>query len=133
MPERYEAGTLFTPAIASLCAGVNYIENIGIDNIHAHTMRLTTRIEDILSSFSDVKIYGAENGIITFNKGNFNSSDISQYLNKCDIATRAGYHCAPLIHQKMGTQGSGAVRISVSYFNTLKECDELYKAMKSII
>ena len=132
MPERYEAGTLFTPAIVSLFSGIKYIESVGIDNIQSHIDGLTKRIEDVLSSCPDIKIYGAENGIITFNKGNISSTDMSYLLNKSNIATRGGYHCAPLVHKKLGTHLSGAVRVSVSYFNTIKDCDKLYKAIRSI-
>ena len=132
MPERYEAGTLFTPAIASLYAGIKFIDDIGIDNVCWHIESLTQRTREILDSFSNISVLGAENGIISFNKKDYSSAEISHLLNKSNIATRAGYHCAPLIHEKLGTKDSGAVRVSLSYFNTTKECDALYKAIKSI-
>ena len=132
LPERYEAGTLFTPAIASLWAGIGYITDVGIDNISSRIELLTQRVKDILLSFDNITIYGAENGIISFNVGNYPSSYISELLNDNNIATRSGFHCAPLIHRKLGTEKRGAVRISLSYLNTQKECDLLYKALKLI-
>jgi selenocysteine lyase/cysteine desulfurase len=133
LPERYEAGTLNTPAIVSLCAGIDYIEKIGIENIQKHLGALTLRITDILSSTPYVNVHGAENGIVSFNIGTLNSSLVSEHLNKYGIATRSGYHCAPLVHKKMGTEKSGAVRISLSYLNSINECDQLYHALKALI
>ena len=133
LPERYEAGTLFTPAIAGLCAGVEYIESIGINEIRLHIDQLTERIWEMLSSLNGINIYGAENGIISFNKSDYSSAAISEHLNKHGIATRSGYHCAPLIHRKLGTEKTGAVRISLSFLNTQKECDSFFKAMKDLI
>lgn len=132
LPERYEAGTLFTPAIASLWAGVGYINNIGLDSIQTKISALTLRIKDILSSFKDITIYGAENGIISFNKGKYPSSYISEHLNQSNIATRSGFHCAPSIHKKLGTDNRGTVRISLSYLNNNKDCDVIFHALKSI-
>ena len=130
LPERFEAGTVNTPAIVSLLAGIKYINAIGLDNINDKIQYLTERVRDILSSFKDITLYGAENGIISFNKGSYSSSEIADKLNKENIATRAGFHCAPLIHQKLGTSSVGAIRISLSYMNTKKECDMLYTALK---
>lgn len=132
LPERYEAGTLSTPAIASLWAGIGFINEVGAENIHTHVNRLTDKIADILSAFQDIKIYGAENGIISFNFKDYSSHLISKHLDQYNIATRPGFHCAPTIHRKLGTDKQGAVRISLSYLNTLKECDSLYKALKAI-
>ena len=133
LPERYEAGTLFTPAITSLYAGIGFIESIGLNEISAHVNALTQRIEDMLISLNDVEVYGAENGIITFNKNGYVSSQISEHLNKHGVAVRSGFHCAPLIHKKMGTDKTGAVRISLSYMNKQKDCDAFYKAMKHLL
>lgn len=132
LPERYEAGTLFTPAIVSLWAGIGFINEVGINEIHSHINQLTERIKDILSSFKDITIYGAENGIISFNKANYPSSYIAELLNKKHIATRSGFHCAPKIHEKLGTQKRGAVRVSLSYMNSYNECDSLFRALRSI-
>ena len=132
LPERYEAGTVSTPAIVSLGAGIKYIRGVGIDNIEKHLNSLTEFLKNELSSMSAVKLYGGENGIISFNVSEYTSSYISEQLDKFGIATRSGFHCAPLIHEKLGTSKSGAVRVSLSYFNTEKDIFALLKALKTI-
>lgn len=132
LPERYEAGTLSTPAIASLGAGIEFIRSVGISVIEEKLKRLTDLMIYELSSVPKVKLYGAENGIASFNVLDYPSSYTSDYLDKLGIATRSGFHCAPLIHEKMGTAKSGAVRASLSYFNTENDIHSLIKALKSI-
>ena len=85
----------------------------------------------VLSSFDSIRILGAENGIISFNYKDYPSNFISRLLDKHGIASRSGYHCAPLIHDYMNTKSQGAVRISLSYLNKERDLDALYKAMKN--
>ncbi len=132
LPERYEAGTLSAPSIISLYAGVNYIMDIGIDNINAYIDKLTSRLDDICNSVKNIEIYGIENGIAAINLKGINSSVLSSKLDKCGIATRSGFHCAPMAHKKIGTEDKGAVRISVSYLNSESELDILYKTLNEI-
>jgi selenocysteine lyase/cysteine desulfurase len=93
---------------------------------------MTMLIKNQLSSMPYVTLYGADNGIISFNVGDYNSSYVSDFLDKQGFATRSGYHCAPLIHKKLGTTERGAVRISLSYFNEEKEIYSLFKTLKYI-
>ena len=132
LPERYEAGTLSTPAIASLNAGIKFIKEVGIDEIEVKLKSLTDQFRSVISEIPLTKLYGAENGILSFNIADYPSSYISDMLDKADIATRSGFHCAPLIHQRLGTSKTGAVRVSLSYFNTEQDAHKLYKALKSI-
>ncbi len=132
LPERYEAGTLSTPGIASLAAGVKYIQSIGLNTVEEHLNRLTDRTADMLSSIQKATVYGAENGILSFNILGYTSSALAGILNRYGIATRSGFHCAPLMHKKLGTEMFGSVRISLSYFNTAREIDFLHKTLKEI-
>ena len=132
LPERYEAGTLSTPAIASLCAGISFIKQVGIENISARIKALTKILSEELSTIKGITVYGAENGILSFNLKDYNSSQVSDLLDKAGIATRAGFHCSPLIHEKMGTTERGAIRISLSYFNTEQEISKLCKILRKI-
>ena len=132
LPERYEAGTLSTPSIASLYAGISFINQVGIGNIEKHLTYLTALLTDELSKINAITLYGAENGIISFNLGSYNSSLISDILDKSGIATRSGFHCAPLVHEKLGTTERGAVRVSLSYFNTSNDIYTLSRILKSI-
>lgn len=132
LPERYEAGTLSTPSIASLYAGISFINQVGIGNIEKHLTYLTALLTDELSKINAITLYGAENGIISFNLGSYNSSLISDILDKSGVATRSGFHCAPLVHEKLGTTERGAVRVSLSYFNTPKDVYTLTRILNSI-
>ena len=132
LPERYEAGTLSTPAIVSLSAGINYINSVGIDEIEEKISKLTIKCYDSIESLNNTIIYGADNGIVSFNFKGVSSSKISQLLSEDNIATRSGLHCAPFVHKKLGTVNSGAVRISFSHLNSISDIDKLYQSLKKI-
>lgn len=132
LPERFEAGTLSAPSIVSLLYGIKFIENIGLNEIEKKVSALVERYVDIINSINNTTIYGAENGIISFNVIGKTSEYISSELNRCGICVRGGYHCSPLSHKSIGTVESGTVRISLSYFNTIRESDKFYKAIKQI-
>jgi selenocysteine lyase/cysteine desulfurase len=131
-PERYEAGTLSTPAIASLGAGIRYIRKIGIDSIEGRINELTELLYDRLSDIGDLKILGCHNGICAFNVGEQSSSYIADLLNQGKICVRGGFHCAPLTHSILKTEHQGAVRVSLSHFNSKRQIDEFYKYLKHI-
>lgn len=132
LPERYEAGTVSTPAIVTLGAGVEFIKSVGIENVNNKISYLTERAFDILSSLKRVKIYGHGEGIISFNVYGVNSYECADYLSQFGIYTRGGYHCSPIIHEKLGTGSGGTVRLSFSYFNKPKEIDRLYTVLKNL-
>jgi selenocysteine lyase/cysteine desulfurase len=132
LPERYEAGTLPTPAIVGLGAGIKFINEVGVHEIDKKLTSLSELMKYELSSVPDLKLYGAENGIASFNIAEYPSSYVSEYLDKLGIATRSGFHCAPLIHKKLKTENRGAVRASMSYFNSESDIYSLVKALKSI-
>ena len=132
LPERYEAGTLSTPAIVSLKAGIEFINKIGITDIESKVSHLTELLYSTLSENKEITLYGAENGIVSFNLKNYNSSYVSDMLDKVGIATRSGFHCAPVVHETLGTTERGTVRVSFSYFNTDQDVYSLIKALRSI-
>ena len=129
LPEGYEAGTLSTPAIASLGSGIEFIEKIGISEIEKRLYSLTYKLEDRLSSLPAVTIYKAGCGILSFNYADFPSSELASFLDDHGICVRGGLHCAPSIHRKLGTITCGCVRVSLSYFNKIDDLDKLYKAL----
>ncbi len=132
LPEGYEAGTLSTPAIVSLGAGLGYIEKTGIERINEKMNFLTNYAYERLSNINGIRIYKRGCGIISFNLGDIPSSAVAALLDKRGICVRGGLHCAPSIHKKLGTMRQGAVRISFSYLNRKKEVDRFYSALKSI-
>ena len=132
LPEHFEAGTLPTPAIASLFAGVSFINEVGIEEIEKRLNFLSKEALIRLEALKNLKIFGGECGIISFTHPKLPPSHIADILNKQGIAVRSGLHCAPLIHKRLGTLDSGTVRVSLSYLNKKCELDKLYIALKSI-
>ena len=132
LPERYEAGTIPTPGIVSLISGIEFIESIGLDEISNKLNQMTQKAKDILTSFDNIKVYGAENGIISFNASNIPSYTFATRLDNMGFCVRGGLHCAPPIHEKLGTISSGAVRISLSFLNSIGQIDKLYTALRDL-
>ena len=136
MPEGLEAGTLNTMAIISLGAGIDYIQEVGIENIRYHENKLTQKFLKELEKISEVEIYGNENRapVVTLNIKGIDSGDLAGYLDeKYGILVRSGLHCAPKIHKIIGNGESGGVRFSFGFFNTLEEVEYAIKAIKEII
>lgn len=137
-PEHLEAGTINGHGIAGLAAGVAFIEEAGVEAIHTHTLELSDRFEAAVRDVPGVTIYGGHGGIdrtgiVCLNIAGADSGVVSDLLNaEYGICTRAGAHCAPLMHMAMGTEGPGAVRFSFGYFNTAEEVDEGIRAIREI-
>ena len=137
MPERLEAGTINAHGIAGLGAGAAFIQREGIEKIAAHDKNLSERFRAGASAIPGVHIYGggtdAQCAIVALNIGDVDSAQVSGMLSAdFGIATRAGAHCAPLMHRSLGTEEQGAVRFSFSYFNTEDEVDKALNALESI-
>ena len=137
-PTRLEAGTLNGHGIAGLLAAVRFIEETGIEGIHARETQLAQRFYEAVRSIPGVRIYGDHSSpdrcpIVALNVGDIDSAVVSDELAfSYGIATRAGAHCAPLMHEALGTREQGAVRFSFGYFNTHEECDAAAKAIRQI-
>jgi cysteine desulfurase family protein len=138
MPERLEAGTMNSHGIAGLSAGLDYVESTGVATINARVDALVGRFEAGVRTVRGATIYGRRDGsrgcgIVALNIGDMDSSAVSDRLNtEHDICTRAGAHCAPLMHRAMGTVEQGAVRFSFSPFNTEEEIDQGVAALRAI-
>ena len=138
MPTALEAGTLNGHGIAGLGAAVSYITETGPDTIRERELALMQRFYLGISGIPGVKVYGdfsTKNraAIVSFNIGDYDSSEVSDELNvRYGIVTRPGAHCAPLMHQALGTGDQGAVRFSFSHFNTEEEVDAAVRAVKEL-
>ena len=132
LPERFEAGTLSTPCIASILAGINFIESVGISEIQKKLDALTEALVERLLSINNIIVYEYDNGVISFNLKNVPSAIITAELDKDNICTRGGLHCSPLAHETIRTLESGTVRVSFSYFNKLSEVDTFFKSLSNI-
>lgn len=138
LPTSLEAGTLNGHGIAGLGAGAAFIEKTGMDCILKHELELTQIFYEEIKNIDGVKIYGdfstwMRAPIVTINIREYDSSEISDELSQVyDIATRPGAHCAPRMHQALGTSQQGAVRFSFSYYNTIEEVQTAIEAVRKI-
>lgn len=134
-PERLESGTISSPLILGLGAGIEFVEN-NFKSINSKIDDLTTFLNFELNKLG-VKVYTEpENstGVLAFNIGDIHSNEIANILDeKYGICVRGGFHCAPIKHRALGTLDQGAVRVSLSYFNTFSEIQRLLFAIKHIL
>ena len=138
MPTALEAGTLNGHGIAGLNAALRYLEREGIHRIREREQSLMWRFYEGIREIPGIKIYGdftSQNRcpIVTFNIGDYDSADVSDaLLTEFGICTRAGGHCAPLMHEALGTKEQGAVRFSFSHENTEEEVDFGIQAVRTL-
>lgn len=137
LPDKFESGTLNTPGIAGLCAGIQFIKKVGRRNIQKHEEYLVDYLLREFKKLSFVKIYGSHSAdnrcpVVSINIDGMDCSQVGYLLNKERIAVRTGYHCAPLVHGVIGTINMGTVRISPGYFNTYEDIERLVQAIKDI-
>ena len=139
MPERLEAGTLNGHGIAGLHAALEYLEETGIDRIRERELALMWQLYEGLSQIPQVKIYGdftrGKNRapIVTFNIEDYDSGAVADELyERYGISARAGAHCAPLMHCALGTKEQGAVRFSISHYNTEEEISQTVEAVRQL-
>lgn len=138
MPTALEAGTLNGHGIAGLDAAIGYLEREGIDNIRAREQELMWKFYNGVKDIPNVKVYGDFSGaercaVVSLNIGDYDSSEVSdELLMTYGISTRAGGHCAPLMHEALGTVEQGAVRFSFSHYNTDEEVETAICAVKEL-
>jgi cysteine desulfurase family protein len=137
-PTRLEAGTLNSHGIAGLSAAIDYIRDTGLDHISAKETLLMRRFYEGVSCIDGVTVYGDfsapdRTAIVALNIRDYDSGAVSDELSQTyDIATRPGAHCAPRMHEALGTKEQGAVRFSFSWFNSEDEIDKAIQAIREI-
>lgn len=122
LPERYESGTMNTPGIAGLGQGTRFCLHHRAE-IRGQELLLTELLIGGLLDIPHVQVYGALDaisrvGTLSFNLGQHPSGEIADALDQSGLCVRAGLHCAPLIHETLGTMQQGAVRVSLGFSNT---------------
>ncbi len=130
-PTKFEAGTLNIEGIYGLEAAVQYIENLGLDNIRKYEEDLRKYLISRLEEVPNIVIYNkeAESGIVTFNiKGVF-AQDEATYLNSKGIACRSGQHCAKILNDFL--KEVATVRCSLYFYNTKEEIDYFVETLKT--
>lgn len=136
-PTLLEAGTLNGHGIAGLSAAVDYINEVGVETIRAKEEVLTRRFYEGVTAIPGVTVYGDFSGdhagIVALNIRDYDSGEVADELSEqYGIAVRPGAHCAPRLHEALGTKAQGAVRFSFSWFTTEEEIDAAIAAVREI-
>ena len=137
-PTRLEAGTRNGHGIAGLLAAVHFIQEAGMDAIRTHELALARRFYEGVKDVDGVCVYGdfsdfVRAPVVSLNIRDAESSMVADALAEdYDIAVRAGAHCAPRMHEELGTVEQGAVRFSFGYYNTEEETDAAIAAVREL-
>lgn len=138
MPAALEAGTLNGHGIAGLSAGVRYILDKGPETLLRRERQLAELFLQETAHIPGARFYGEFSGknrapIVALNLGDRDSGEVSDRLSaEYGVYTRSGGHCAPLMHEALGTKEQGAVRFSFSHMNTEEEILEAARALREI-
>lgn len=133
-PERYEAGTLQTPAIAGLRAGMELVESVGVEALGAHGFSLGVGLRDRLPEIPKVTVYTPHlNGsTVLFSVEGYTSEEVGRRLDGEGICVRPGFHCSALGHRTLGTPDGGAVRVSFGWGSRERDGDALLRCLKTL-
>ena len=138
MPAALEAGTLNAHGIAGLHGALEYLKETGIETIRQKEMELLKYFLEGVREIEGITLYGnpeLEHRVATvaLNIRNYDSGEVADWLwEEYEIAVRSGAHCAPLMHNALGTKEQGAVRFSFSHYNTKEETDIAIRALREI-
>lgn len=131
-PWRFEAGTPNTGGIIALGAALDYVSELGLENIHDYEQELMQYALSELATVPDLTLYGPQQrlGVIAFNLGQHHAYDVGSFLDNYGIAVRTGHHCAmPLMAHY---QVPAMCRASLAMYNTHEEVDRLVAGLKRI-
>lgn len=135
IPEKFEVGSLNTPAVASLYYSLKWLLKIGNNNIRSQEEKNIKRVFQILKKYDNILTHGISNnsvGIISCTFKGLAPDNVGDILAQFDISVRTGLHCAPNAHKFLNTFPAGTVRFSISYFTAEKDFNQLEKALDYI-
>ncbi|WP_302222898.1 cysteine desulfurase [uncultured Streptococcus sp.] len=132
LPWKFEAGTPNIAGAIALGAAVDYLTNLGMENVHAYEQELVDYVLPKLQAIEGLTVYGPEDpnqhtGVIAFNIDGLHPHDVATALDYEGVAVRAGHHCAQPLITRLGI--SSAVRASFYVYNTKEDCDKLVEAI----
>lgn len=133
-PERYEPGTMATPAIAGLRAGMELVRSVGVEAIGEHERRLGTALRDRLLELPKVTVYAPHRvgGVVLFSVDGYTSEEVGKRLDEEGICVRPGFHCSALGHKTLQTPAGGAVRASFGWLSRERDAEALLKVIKNL-
>ena len=136
LPERLEAGNLNVPAIAALKAGIEYLQERGVERVAEHESRLSSRLREGLARIGGVTLVPdvadePSVGVVSFTLDAFDPQEVAMLLDlHFGVECRAGLHCAPRVHERLGTaERGGTIRMSVGPFTT---DDQIGRAIEAV-
>lgn len=132
LPWKFEAGTPNIADVIASGAAIDYLQEIGMENVRAHELELTRHAMNAMLKLPSMKIYGPQNpelkgGVISFNYEGIHPHDMGQILNESGIAIRAGHHCCQPLMKTLGVMGTA--RASFYIYNTKEEIDFFVDAL----
>lgn len=134
LPFKFEAGTPDFVDIAAFAKALDFIEEVGLDNIREHEEELLRYTTEKIAEIPGVKIYGTaphKSAVLSFNVGDAHNYDVGFLLDKLGVAVRTGHHCAQPLMERLGVPGT--VRASFAVYNTKEEADIFISSLKRII
>lgn len=139
LPDKFESGTMNTPAIAGLFEGINFINREGISNIREKEEYLTSKFIEGVLNMKDMILYGIKDSkkmtsAVSINSTKINNAELGYILDSdYGIITRTGLHCAPLAHKTIGTFPEGTLRFSFGFFNDIKDVNYTLQSLSNIL
>jgi len=137
-PYFLEGGTPNVLGVAGLSAGIKYVQEKGIDELHDHEVKLTERLWRRLEEMPGYEVFGHRDsthrvGTLSFRAEALPAAEVGGILDQAfEVAVRPGLHCAPYIHRSLGTFPEGTVRVSPGPFNTAEDIDHVARALAEI-
>ena len=133
-PKKFEAGVPNMAQAVGMAEGLNYLQNIGLDKIHAWELELTKQALKGLTSIEGVKVIGPQGienrgGVISFTVDEIHPHDVGQVLDQYGVAVRTGHHCAWPLIRKLGLQGT--TRASFYLYNDMSDVDVLLESVEA--
>ncbi len=138
LPDKFESGTPNAMGIAGLGAGVRFVLDTGVENIHSREMELSARLLGGLLEIPGVTVYGGGDAqrrtpVVSFVVSGMSPSETALLLDEdFGIMSRPGLHCSPSAHHTIGTFPEGTVRFSIGYFTTPWEIDYALNAVEQL-
>ncbi|MBQ4444376.1 MAG: aminotransferase class V-fold PLP-dependent enzyme [Clostridia bacterium] len=123
-PEGLEAGTLDGAGVCALGAGLRWTA-AHLSRVEDKETRFVARLAENLRSLEGLRVYSGVSGVVSIYRKGLSSAYLADKLSEAGVATRAGLHCAPLLHRFLGTRSEGMVRFSAGYVNRLHEADRV--------
>ena len=138
LPDAFESGTPNVPGIAGLAAGAAFVRSVGPERILAHERQLIAELARALEREPRIECFTdpVQTGVLSVRIEGIPCEKAAEALAQAGVAVRAGLHCAPLAHRTVGTEGTGTIRFSASFYTTALQVEQtaevLYETVKNL-